>query len=72
MKTKKKLNIVRFAPRGKNSFIESVTARVNNYFQQNHISPYANAAMWVKTVVMLLLYFVPYLLMVTGVAGGNA
>jgi len=72
MKAKSKLNIVRFAPRGKNSFIETVTARVNAYFQGNHISPYANRAMWVKTVVMLLLYFVPYFLMVTGVAAGNA
>ncbi|MBC8046904.1 MAG: acyl-CoA desaturase [Fimbriimonadaceae bacterium] len=27
--------------------------------------------MWVKTIVMLLLYFVPYTLMVTGMAGGS-
>jgi linoleoyl-CoA desaturase len=61
-----KLNIVRFAPRGKDSFHETVISRVNAYFKQNTISPYANANMWIKTSVMLLLYFVPYVLMVTG------
>src|SRR5882724_8806621 len=61
-----KLNTVRFAPRGENSFIETLNARVRSYFEAHHISPYANPAMWVKTILMLLLYFVPYLLMVTG------
>ncbi|HLG39093.1 MAG TPA: fatty acid desaturase, partial [Chitinophagaceae bacterium] len=72
MKTKKKLDIVRFASRGSNSFIKTVTIRVNAYFNQRNISPYANTAMWIKTAVMMLLYFVPYLLMVTGTAAGNA
>jgi linoleoyl-CoA desaturase len=71
MKERKKLNIVRFAPRGKNSFVETVTARVNDYFQKNHISPYANMGMWIKTVVMLSLYFLPYLFMVLGGAEGK-
>ena len=57
-----KLNIVRFAPKGKDSFYEAVTDEVNSNFENNHISPYANMEMWVKTVVMLLLYFVPYIL----------
>jgi linoleoyl-CoA desaturase len=71
MKEVKKLNIVRFAPRGKDSFIEAVTEEVNNYFDANHISRYANTTMWVKTIMMLLLYFVPYILMVTGMGAGN-
>ena len=66
-----KLNIVRFAPKGKDSFYEAVADKVNSYFEDNHISPYANMEMWVKTVVMLLLYFVPYILMVTGFGAGN-
>jgi linoleoyl-CoA desaturase len=66
-----KINIVRFAPRGKDSFYESVIAKVTAYFEKNHISPYANTKMWVKTVVMILIYFVPYALMVTNVAAGN-
>ncbi len=66
-----KLHIVRFAPNGKDSFHESVVTKVRSYFEVNHISPYANTAMWVKSAVMLLIYFVPYMLMVTGVGAGN-
>lgn len=66
-----KLDIVRFAPKGKDSFFDAVIERVNTYFETRHISPYANTEMWIKTIVMLLLYFVPYILMVTGLAAGN-
>jgi len=66
-----KLHIVRFAPNGKDSFHESVVRKVRAYFESNHISSYANTAMWVKTVIMLLLYFVPYILMVTGLGAGR-
>ena len=69
--TPKKLNIVRFAPKIKNGFYESVVANVESYFLKNKISPYANTQMWIKTAVMLLLYFVPYACMVSGVAGGS-
>jgi linoleoyl-CoA desaturase len=62
----KKLNIVRFAPRGKDSFFEDVISKVDAYFEENNLSQYANTTMWVKTIIMLLLYFVPYILMVTG------
>ncbi len=66
-----KLNNVRFAPAGADSFHEAVIERVKLYFEKNHLSPFANTQMWVKTVVMLLLYFVPYLLMMLGLAKGN-
>ena len=67
-----KLNIVHFAPRGKDSFYETVIARVASYFETNNISPYANTEMWVKTITMLLLYFVPYILIVTGISAGKS
>jgi linoleoyl-CoA desaturase len=67
----KKLDIVRFAPIVKNGFYETVRANVKSYFLKNKISPYANAQMWFKTIVMLLLYFVPYTLMVTGMGAGH-
>ncbi|HYC86547.1 MAG TPA: acyl-CoA desaturase [Chryseosolibacter sp.] len=67
----KKLDTVRFAPKIEGGFFTTVTAKVNAYFEANRISPYANREMWVKTVVMLLLYFVPYLLMVTGSTAGS-
>lgn len=67
-----KLNVVRFAKPGADHFHETVIAKVKTFFSENNISPYANSAMWVKTVVMMLLYFVPYFFMVTGAAAGNA
>lgn len=60
------LNVVGFAPPGKDSFHETVIARVKDYFKSRNLSPYANTKMWVKTIVMLLMYFVPYVLMVIG------
>jgi len=70
MKTKE-FDFVRFASQGKDEFYETVIQRVNSYFDANAISPYANTKMWVKTLVMLLIYFVPYILMVTGLGAGN-
>ena len=66
-----KLKIVRFAPRGKDSFYEHVINMVDTYFKTNNLSPYANKRMWAKTVVMLLLYFVPYFLIISGLAAAN-
>lgn len=63
--------LVRFAPKGNNSFIEMVQGEVNNYFLSNNISPYATTGMWVKTVIMLFCYFAPLVLMITGV-GANS
>jgi linoleoyl-CoA desaturase len=66
-----KLDLVRFAPKGKDSFYDAVVAKVTAYFETHQISPYANTAMWVKTIVMLLLYFVPYMLIVAGLGAGS-
>ncbi|MCW3465902.1 fatty acid desaturase family protein [Chitinophaga nivalis] len=67
----KKINIVRFAPKGSNSFIETLTAAVHDYFRSNNISPYANAAMWLKTAIMLLCYFVPCIFIILGAGASN-
>jgi linoleoyl-CoA desaturase len=66
-----KLNIVRFASKGIDSFYDAVTARVKAYLATHHISPYANSEMWVKTAAMLILYFMPYILIVTGIASAS-
>lgn len=63
--TKKQL--VKFAPKGEESFYDVVKSRVGDYFRTNKISPYSNYAMYVKTVAMLLMYFVPYVTIVSGV-----
>lgn len=67
-----KLDIVRFASKGKDSFYDAIISKVNTYFETRNISPYANTEMWGKTAVMLSLYFIPYVLLVTGFAPGNA
>jgi linoleoyl-CoA desaturase len=67
-----KLDIVRFASKGKDSFYDAIISKVNTYFETRNISPYANTEMWVKTAVMMSLYFIPYVLLVTGFAANNA
>lgn len=48
-------------------FSATLKKRVSAYFKENNISKYANADMKIKTVFMLTLYFLPYILMITGV-----
>ncbi len=63
-----KKQIVKFAPKGKDSFYDVVKARVHDYFQENNITTYSDSRMVVKTIVMLSMYFIPYLVIVTGLA----
>jgi linoleoyl-CoA desaturase len=61
-----KLIRVRFAQGQKNGFHETVIDRVNEYFETQHISPYANIHMWIKTIAVFCMYFGPYILMMLG------
>jgi linoleoyl-CoA desaturase len=61
-------NYVKFAPKGEDNFYDTVKSRVDSYFQTKGIAEQANAAMYAKTAGMLAIYFVPYLLIVTGLA----
>jgi len=63
-----KKQIVKFAPKGKDSFYDVVKIRVNDYFHTNNITTYSNSKMVLKTVIMLSMYFVPYIVIVTGLA----
>ncbi len=67
--TKKQL--VKFAPKGQDDFYTTLKARVQEYFTSNNISPYSNTAMYIKTAVMLSMYFVPYLIIVTGLTASH-
>ena len=49
----------------------SLNKRVNDYFKSNNISRHANIEMIAKTVFMFALYFVPFVLMLTGVVSGT-
>ncbi len=61
-------NLVKFAPKGKDSFYDVLKIRVNDYFKTNKITPYSNTKMHIKTIIMLSLYFVPYIIIVTHTA----
>lgn len=57
---------VRFNPREGKEFYSTLRKRVNSYFKEENISKFGNTEMYTKTVFMMSLYLVPYLLMVTG------
>lgn len=66
-----RVNALRFEHGGKDHLMETLSQRVHDYFKSNEISPYANFRMWTKTAIMLLLYFGPYTVLLSGLAGEN-
>lgn len=58
--------VIKFNTQNKPEFFTLLRKRVNQHFKDKNISKHANLEMKAKTVFMILLYFVPYLLMVTG------
>ncbi len=46
-------------------FVATLNKRVNGYFTDHNISRHANPEMVIKTIVMFILYIIPYLLIVT-------
>lgn len=52
-------------------FVSTLNKRVNEYFKNNNISKQANIEMYIKTVFMFAIYFVPYLLVITGLVSGT-
>jgi linoleoyl-CoA desaturase len=51
-------------------FISTLNKRVNEHFRSNNISRQGNMEMYLKTVCMFIAYFVPYVLILTGVISG--
>lgn len=56
---------VRFARAGKASFRSTLTTRVKDYFKEQELSNKANSLMLLKSISMLALYFVPFVLLLT-------
>ena len=54
------LSNIRFTGKDPANFYPLVRQRVNHYFSSNALSQKATAPMYLKTVIMLSLYFVPY------------
>ena len=61
------MKAVKFNHVDKADFFRELNKRVNAYFKDNNISKFANTEMKVKTVFMFVLYFTPFILMLTGV-----
>ena len=57
--SEQKLAIVKFAPKGGDSFHDAVKAGVEAYFKEGNISKQYNVTMVVKTIAMLAMYFAP-------------
>lgn len=54
---------IKFVDKDKTGFYTILKKRVEAYFTENEISKYANSGMKLKTVVLLSLYVVPFILM---------
>lgn len=59
---------VKFAPRADNNgFSKTLNKRVNAYFKDQNLSKHADGSMYFKSVVIVLSYLVPLVLMLTGI-----
>ncbi len=62
-----KIATVKFNRQDRPEFVRELRSRVNKYFKEKGISKHANGRMVFKTIFMVSLYFIPWLLMITGV-----
>ena len=53
-----KLNIVRFAPKNGEGFYDTLKKNIDDFFKENNIPQTGNRSLWIKTVAMLILFFV--------------
>jgi linoleoyl-CoA desaturase len=56
---------IKFAS-ARSDFFTTLNQRVNTYFKSNNISRYANSEMKIKTIFMYLLYWIPFIVLLTG------
>ena len=57
--------MARFNRVGRDVFMDELRKRVNKYFVDNKLSKYANTNMKLKTIFMLSLYFIPFVILVS-------
>jgi len=62
------LSDIKFNRAQHKDFMRVLRTRVNDYFQENNISRYADARMVVKTIVLILSFLVPYTFILSGLA----
>lgn len=66
-----KVNIVRFAPKNGEGFYDTLKKEIDTFFKERNISPSGNAELRWKTVAMVSLFFIPYFVMVSGLAASS-
>lgn len=66
-----KLDIVRFAPRNGEGFYDTLKKNIDDFFKENNLEIHGNTAIRWKSVAMLALFFVPNILIITGVGSLN-
>jgi linoleoyl-CoA desaturase len=59
------METIKFA--SNNEFRKTLKKRVGDYFKDNNISKYGNATMVIKTIFMLCLFYVPFVLYLVGI-----
>ncbi len=62
---------VKFNTQNQPEFVKVLRQKVNRYFKENNISKHANFNMKFKTVFMISLYFIPLILMLTGIVSAT-
>ena len=63
-----KIDIVRFAPKGSEGFYDTLKKNIDEFFAQNNVPVHGSSRIMWKTVTMLAMFFVPSILIITGVA----
>ncbi|MCE2786534.1 MAG: fatty acid desaturase family protein [Bacteroidota bacterium] len=63
MKTPLKQQI-KFAPDEKSLFFPMLKKRVDGYFQENNLSKFADKRMYIKSIILLSTYFIPFLILI--------
>ncbi|MDW7694715.1 acyl-CoA desaturase [Flammeovirgaceae bacterium SG7u.111] len=58
---------LKFSQPGGSSFAKTLRTRVDEYFESNNKNKYGNSSMVIKTVCMLTVFFVPLIIMGTGI-----
>jgi len=62
---------IRFIPKDDKDFGITVRKRVNEYFKSNNIEKTGDYRIWIKVIILPLMYLVPFVLILTNVFGGN-
>ncbi len=66
-----KIDIVRFAPKGSEAFYDTLKKNIDEFFAQNNVPVHGSSRIMWKTVTMLAMFFVPSVLIITGVGAAH-